>query len=71
MSEFAWVIEHVDSPSDRPLYWIGGGERGGANEWSSNNLDAVRFAREQDAAVAAARIFNHATRVREHGWIVL
>jgi len=64
--EFAWVIERGDSASDRPWYWMGG------DQWTENNLLAVRFSREIDARQASVflqKLDWRDHRIVEHGWI--
>ena len=62
MTEFAWVIEHVDSPVHSPLYF------NGINQWSKDHLEAVRFSREQDAMKIMSNLGQGNHRVCEHGW---
>lgn len=62
--EFAWVIERGDSQPHSPTYWSG------IDSWSQDHLDAVRFARKQDAERVAHSIRDGGYhRVCEHGWI--
>lgn len=62
-SETGWVIE-CDSPAGL-LYWS-------AFKWSTDNLDAVRFARQVDAEMMlgklGGRLMNPCMRVAEHMW---
>lgn len=60
--EFAWCIERGDSQPAAPTYWAG------PDRWSQDNIDAVRFARKQDAERVACRLGQGYHRVCEHGW---
>lgn len=58
-SETGWVIERGDSQPARPLYLAG------PNYWSFDNLEAVRFARKEDAD----KFKQYANdRICEHAW---
>jgi hypothetical protein len=68
MTEFGWVIEKHDSEPCEPLYWSCGVN---PLSWSKDNLEAVRFARKEDAARFMDECFDHANmknRIAEHGW---
>jgi len=60
--EFGWVIERGDSTPATPTYWAG------SEYWSQDHMDAVRFARKQDAERVACRLHGGYHRVCEHGW---
>ncbi len=67
-TEFGWVIEREDSSIPTPLYWSG---EVNPLSWSSDNLEAIRFARELDARRFMDRCFDLANmkhRVCQHGW---
>jgi hypothetical protein len=64
INEFAWVIEHDASDAPYLLYWAG------PNNWTQNNLEAIRFSRRLDAD-RVARIIGGNHRVCEHGWCTL
>lgn len=59
----AWVIERYVHSALR--YWAG---RNG-EDWTSNNADALRFAREADAALMLTYHCNGNGRVAEHAWV--
>lgn len=61
--ETGWVIERGDSQTYAPTYWAG------PDYWSQNNLDAVRFARKNDAEQVACKLGQGYHRVAEHAWI--
>lgn len=69
-SEFAWLIELGDSPASQPLYWSAGiPAKGPPTNWHPDHLEAVRFARKQDAEkVATALAGGVSVRICEHGW---
>lgn len=56
--ETGWCVERGDSSAAAPIYLSG------ANQWSTDNLAAVRFARKEDAEKFAAP----GDRVAEHAW---
>ena len=64
-NEFAWVIE--DTSLANLQYWTGRG----ADGWSFDHADAMRFSRKEDAERALGWIVpaRHYTRVAEHGWM--
>ena len=53
-----WVIEHRNSEVSKPYYFAGPGK------WSYNHLDAVRFARKEDAD----KFNTDGDRVAAHAW---
>ena len=60
MTETGWVIEH-DSPFGL-LYWS-------AFKWTTDNLEAVRFARREDAQkIAHIYRLTPGVRVADHMW---
>lgn len=66
IDEIGWLIERQDTVSVRALWWTGLG-------WTTESLDAVRFAREQDAnKVIATRRFaelcDATVTATEHMW---
>lgn len=69
--ESGWLIERGDSEVSAPKYWAAGqrdAERSSA--WTSNHLEAIRFARKVDAEKLAKRLMpSIAVRVCEHGWM--
>jgi hypothetical protein len=66
-TEYGWVIERGDSTVDAPTYWAGPVNHG-LNTWSQNHMDAVRFARKDDAERVAPYLGDGHHRVAEHGW---
>jgi len=62
VDEFAWLIERGDLSPARPTYWAG------PDHWSQDHMDAVRFARKEDAERVACRLHAGYHRVCEHGW---
>lgn len=73
MSEdYGWVIEAGWSNAPDIKYWSGCNITGGGgiqHTWRTDNSQAIRFAREQDAKKAAkALIDGEAYRVVEHAW---
>lgn len=70
-TEFAWVIERGDSSPSAPTYWTGpSGLSGDDGGWSQDHMDAIRFAREEDARQVMCRFRYPNCRACEHGWIV-
>lgn len=67
VNESGWVIEAAG-----PKYWTGSSF--GANAFSDDLNEAVRFCRCQDASAVLYRCFRddlvRLLVVREHGWIV-
>lgn len=61
--DYAWVIEA--GTSSVPLYWTG-------FDWSHNHMQAIRYAREEDAMTTSVHIptvlKRSGMRIREHGW---
>lgn len=76
MQENGWVIERADSSAAEPKYWCAGfvesehssdGTR--FSDWTSNHLQAIRFARQLDAERVAERSLKRvAVRICEHIW---
>lgn len=64
--ETGWVVEHRSSPVSQPMYWTGFGN--GQGIWCDDHLQAIRFAREEDARKIADN-FDTAHRVCEHIWL--
>lgn len=70
----AWVIEDGQSDITRPLYWAGWIKPSGKNKeqqhWSFNSLDAIRFARADDASKVACWLLPQPVlhRICEHEW---
>jgi hypothetical protein len=68
--ESGWLIERADSSPAEPKYWAAGqreAERSSA--WTSNHMEAIRFARKDDAEKVASRIMKGiVVRICEHGW---
>lgn len=64
MSDYAWVIEGGWTDIDEPDYWVG------SSAWSNDHMQALRFARRQDAK-QAADLMLHGVNVRicEHSWV--
>lgn len=56
--ETAWLVERGDSSTGAPLYLAG------RDDWTDDNLAAVRFARKEDAQ----RFAGVGDRVAEHAW---
>jgi hypothetical protein len=71
-NESGWLIERADSSPAEPRYWAAGqreAERSSA--WTSNHMQAIRFARKEDAERVAARIMKDIdVRICEHDWSV-
>lgn len=72
-TETGWVLERGDSEVSRPLYWNGTAIGTEPSAWTFDNLNAVRFARQIDAQVAAHNLMGRGqsrmgVRVAEHGW---
>ena len=68
--EFAWVIEHGNSDPSEPKYWAAGQQNPAqTSAWTSNHMEAIRFARADDARKVASRIMKGIeVRICEHGW---
>lgn len=68
--ESGWLIERGDSDPAAPKYWAAGQrEAERTSAWTSNHEAAIRFARKQDAAAVAHRLFpSIAVRIACHGW---
>lgn len=68
--ESGWLIERADSSPAEPKYWAAGqreAERSSA--WTSNHMEAIRFARKDDAEKVANRIMAGIdVRICEHAW---
>jgi hypothetical protein len=70
--ETGWVMV-VDDPINGQLQYLS--LKMGCIHWTNNNLDALRFARRQDAIELAAMYFplflkgNQQIRFEEHQWI--
>ena len=63
-TEYAWVIES-DGISGVLMYWTGQNKY----PFISDNMSAVRFARQEDADVVANNLLKDTpTRIVEHGW---
>ena len=63
--EIGWVIErHINSEL---LYWTGRYIE--PHGFSSDNADAIRFARKQDADVILGRLLDGNGKVAEHMWV--
>lgn len=59
-SETAWLVENIFMPN-----YLKGMDRHGSVYWTTNHLEAVRFARKEDAEKFQ---FGDETRVVEHAW---
>jgi hypothetical protein len=68
--ETGWLIERGDSDPAKPWYWAAGqrdAERSSA--WTQNHMQAIRFARKDDAEKVQRRLFKDiAVRVAAHEW---
>lgn len=69
-TEYGWVIENAESEPSRPLYFAGHKDRkpegpNAHNPWSYDNLDAIRFARKEDAENMGMQ---SEVRICEHAW---
>lgn len=62
--ETAWVLERADSSPADPLYYS---PYAHGEQWSRDHGEALRFAREHDAARLGAAL-GIAVRVCEHQW---
>lgn len=61
--ERGWLIErHIQSDLH---YWAGRSP----SDWTKNNLGAVRFARQMDAALILSWLLGGVGNVTEHRWI--
>lgn len=61
--DYAWVVEDPNTPADTPNYWAGGGR------FARNHMQAIRFAREEDAMRCAKSVFKGMfPRIVRHGW---
>ena len=67
-TEFAWLIESVESEVSAPRYWAGSfGDE--SNLWTDNHLQAVRLCRKEDAEkIAKGVLAGYKIRICEHGW---
>ena len=68
---FAWLIERADSDTFSPWYWTASGQpnKGMGTGWTQNHLEAIRFARQEDATKVAARLLpDLPVWICEHGW---
>lgn len=59
--ETAWLIELPESRNGMPLWWTGGG-------WTTDSLEAVRFARQCDAEAVIRAVMGAVGRATEHQW---
>ncbi len=68
--EYGWVIERGNSTAAEPKYWCAGHpDLHTFSAWTSNNEQAIRFARKIDAERAAERHMpDISVRIAEHGW---
>lgn len=68
--ESGWVIERGDSEPSAPKYWAAGQQDPQrTSAWTSNHLEAIRFARKLDAERVAERAMNGIqVRIAEHEW---
>lgn len=70
--ETGWVVELAESEPSKPLYWRGSniesrplGDSNIYNQWSHDHMQAVRFARKEDAEKLK---FLNEVRICEHQW---
>jgi len=65
--ETGWMIENKVTP---PMWWNGLSKRKGKKAWTTDPLEGVRFARQEDAQVCAVSQGYKLSivRVTEHGW---
>ena len=70
MTEFAWVIESEDISASMPLYYAGYDEVIAATCWSYNHMEAIRFARKEDAEKMSSRMQQKNNRIAQHGWMI-
>ncbi len=68
--ETGWMIEGKDY-KDVPMWWRGATIKGSNyNNFSSDSLDGIRFARKEDAEKAMYALFSGAeVTATEHEWI--
>ena len=70
--ETGWVIERADSPTSEPKYWCAGMlDANTFSAWTSNHMQAIRFARRIDAERLCERLMNPkniSVRICEHQW---
>ena len=69
VEELAWVIERYYY--SRLEYWACTNDYkpNDATAFRADHLAAIRFAREQDAAMVLSALLNNQGRVAEHMWI--
>lgn len=69
-SETGWLIERGDSDPCEPKYWAAGqADPKRPSAWTSNNTQAIRFARKDDAEMVSRRILKEVpVRICEHIW---
>lgn len=68
--EIGWVIERADSEPSAPKYWAAGQQDPQrTSAWTSNHMQAIRFARKLDAERVAERAMKGIdVRICEHAW---
>lgn len=68
--ESGWVIERGDSSPAEPKYWAAGNQDASRFvAWTSNHMEAIRFARRDDAEKVHKRMMRDiAVRICEHQW---
>ena len=66
--EYGWLIEHKETGPAGPAYWTPKPFMLRVEPWTFDNLDAVRFARREDAQRVADTLPGGPHRVAEHGW---
>lgn len=68
--ELGWVIEHGDSDAATPRYWAAGQhDPSRPSAWTENHIEAIRFARKDDAEKVARRSMKGIpVRIAQHEW---
>lgn len=73
-AQSAWLIERADSDPAEPKYWCAGmlhhpqHDPARKSSWTSNEMEAIRFARKVDAEKVAHRMSFPPVRICEHIW---
>lgn len=70
-TEHGWVIEAGWTTPAQPEYWTGpeGSGDGLLQGWHADHMQAIRFARKQDASkIARCLIDPQSYRIAEHAW---
>jgi len=75
VEESGWLIEHGESEVSAPQYWCAGAyfqnghDPTQSSAWTQNHMEAIRFARKEDAQKVANRMMRGIlVRICEHVW---